>query len=326
MQTFILAVDGGGTKCSAVLYSMSGKVLAHAKAGPCNLVSNFEMATNSIVSAAKQCLKQLKSTRQCDISLGDVILGAGCAGGGIEGVQQKLSNWRSPFQRAFITSDLHISCLSANNGGDCNVGILGTGSSFALFKQGKVIQIGGHGFTLGDQASGAWLGKQALMKVLEYHDRQLSSAIELPFSELNQANVDLSTVAKAESEMHFFERISDFTQCASIDALIEKYAHQPSTEFAKIAPLVFQLADAGEKIALAIIQKACDYIETIVLEHNLGDAEKIVLLGGLAERYLPYLMMMSSTTRLDLSKLYQLLPQDKSIEYGAYLFACSHLQ
>ena len=307
MDKLILAVDGGGTKCKASLYNEAGEVLGSATSGPANVFSDFKQACNSIVEAADECLKQVNQPFQAKpIQLNDLLLSAGCAGAGIPQAVRVFDEWQSPFKHKLLTSDLHISCLAANKGQDCVLAILGTGSSFAVLKDASCHQYGGHGFVLGDQASGAYLGKRALQVCLAYFDRVAMGSIKLDSNSGTE---------------RFVDSISELASVRSSEDIIQRYAKASPELFARLTPEIFLLANQHNKTALALINESCEYIVDMFAEFAHGQSKvqdlSCFLAGGLSQSYLPYLEN-EYNLKLRISS--------NAAEFGAYLHACAYLK
>ncbi|MDE3241048.1 MAG: ATPase, partial [Paracoccaceae bacterium] len=75
-----------------------------------------------------------------------------------------------PFASARIESDAVIALKGALRDVDGVVATIGTGSVFAVQQAGVFRTIGGWGLILGDEASGAWLGRALLSAVLHAVD------------------------------------------------------------------------------------------------------------------------------------------------------------
>jgi glucosamine kinase len=75
-----------------------------------------------------------------------------------------------PFARVRVESDALIAVKGALQGSDGVIAALGTGSVFASQRAGAVVQIGGRGLVLGDEASGAWIGRSILTRCLRAAD------------------------------------------------------------------------------------------------------------------------------------------------------------
>lgn len=87
--------------------------------------------------------------------------GAGCAGSGIDKIQSLLSSVFSC--KIHVESDLKGSAIAAFEDQEGIIGLLGTGSNSAHIKNGKIVdQVNSMGYILGDEGSGAYLGKKLL--------------------------------------------------------------------------------------------------------------------------------------------------------------------
>ena len=69
-----------------------------------------------------------------------------------------------------MESDALIAVKGALHDADGVVAAIGTGSVFASQRAGVVVQIGGRGLVLGDEASGAWIGRSILSRCLRAAD------------------------------------------------------------------------------------------------------------------------------------------------------------
>jgi glucosamine kinase len=303
MDSLILAVDGGGTKCKASLFNQAGNVLASAISGPANVFSDLNQACCSIVEAANECLKQVNQCFKANpIQLNDLLLSAGCAGAGISQAAVAFDAWQSPFKHKLLTSDLHISCLSSNNGEDCVLAILGTGSSFAVLKEGSCCQYGGHGFVLGDHASGAYLGKRALQVCLTYFERSKTSSVK---------------IESDKAVERFVNSISRIANVRGTQTIVEQYAKASPNIFAKLAPKIFELAQQHNETAIELINESCKYVVDMFRVIGQGEELPCYLTGGLSQSYLPYLENQNN---------FKPHISSNAAEYGAYLHACAYLK
>jgi glucosamine kinase len=69
-----------------------------------------------------------------------------------------------------FVDDAVIACIGAHGGRDGGIVIIGTGSAGLALVEGRVVKVGGYGFPISDEASGADLGLQALRMALRAHD------------------------------------------------------------------------------------------------------------------------------------------------------------
>src|SRR5436190_1059620 len=70
-------------------------------------------------------------------------------------------------------NDATIACLGAHGGYDGGVVLVGTGSVALAIVNGREIRIGGYGFPISDEGSGAALGLAALRLALKAHDGRI---------------------------------------------------------------------------------------------------------------------------------------------------------
>lgn len=165
MQLF-LGVDGGGTGCRVVLADGQGQPLARAEAGPANIFSNRDLALTNILAATRAAAMQAFGT--ADV-LPQITAGLGLAGANAAGAADWLGA-HLPFARSKIETDAITAVKGALGRSDGIVAAIGTGSVFAIQRAGQIRQIGGWGFWLGDEGSGAVLGRALLARALRARD------------------------------------------------------------------------------------------------------------------------------------------------------------
>lgn len=156
-----LGLDGGGTGCRAVLADRSGAVLGRSEGGPANIMSDREGALHNIMTAVQGALGGRPP--------GEVAAVLGLAGANISGAREWLAPML-PFGRARVVHDAVTSVAGALGPQDGIVAAIGTGSVFSRQQGGAVLSIGGWGPVLGDEASGAWIGRSFLGHALRAGD------------------------------------------------------------------------------------------------------------------------------------------------------------
>ena len=155
-----LAIDGGGSGCRAVLCDAEGRELARAEGGPANIATDFAAALESLRGLALRLIG--------DRPLDQVRAVLGVAGANLSGAAPRLEA-ALPF-RAKVVQDVTTSLRGALGTGDGIMAAIGTGSVFARQLGGQVTAIGGWGFRLGDEASGAWMGRLMLNRITRMLD------------------------------------------------------------------------------------------------------------------------------------------------------------
>lgn len=162
-MTLFLGIDGGGTGCRAAVADGAGHILARAEAGPANIASDLTGAARNILAAAAQ------AARDAGARLEDMVAGLGLAGANAAGAPTALGA-HLPFARLRIVTDGVTAVMGALGEADGIVAALGTGSVFGVQRGSAVRQIGGRGLALGDEGSGAWIGRAILSRALRAVD------------------------------------------------------------------------------------------------------------------------------------------------------------
>jgi glucosamine kinase len=251
-----LGIDGGGTKCKAIVMSADNKILGTGIAGPANPLHGYEQAINSIAESAKLALKDAGIDES---ELGNIVAGVGLAGVNLPILFEQISKWEHPFKTMYLATDLLIACLGAHDGKDGAVMITGTGSCGFSFVDGHPYIVGAHGFPHGDKGSGAWFGLQGVKQVLLSLDGLVEPTL-MSAVLLNKLN------------------------CKDDTDLVEAVASQKATFYAQQANLVFDAAELGDKVALAIVAEGAEYINSIARTLIGKTPPRISMLGGLTAR------------------------------------------
>lgn len=251
-----LGIDGGGSKCKAIIMNKDNEILGTGISGPGNPLHGFEQATNSITESAKLALEDAGLTH---IELSDLVAGVGLAGVNIPALFDKMAGWNHPFKTIYLATDLLIACLGAHDGGDGAVIISGTGSCGFACVDGQHSIVGAHGFPHGDKGSGAWFGLQGVKQVLLSLDGLVEPTL-MSAVLLNKLN------------------------CKDDTDLVEAVASQKATFYAQQANLVFDAAELGDKVALAIVAEGAEYINSIARTLIGKTPPRISMLGGLTAR------------------------------------------
>ncbi|MBA6303668.1 N-acetylglucosamine kinase [Colwellia sp. MB02u-14] len=260
-KEMFLGIDGGGSKCKAIVMSGDNKILGTGIAGPANPLHGYEQAINSIAESAKLALKDAEIDES---ELGHIVAGVGLAGVNLPALFKQMSNWQHPFKKMYLTTDLLVACLGAHNGKDGAVIITGTGSCGFSYVEGHSYIVGAHGFPHGDKGSGAWFGLQAAKQSL------LSLDGLIPPSSINDK---ILALLKVKDDVE----------------LVEVIAGKPAAFYARMANLVFDSAEEGDKLALAIVNEGTEYISHVAKQLLKQHPPEISLIGGLTPRIKPWL-------------------------------------
>lgn len=256
-----LGIDGGGSKCKAIVISENNQTLGTGISGPANPLHGFEQATNSITESAKLALADAGLSHLC---LSDVVAGVGLAGVNLPVLFNEMKNWNNPFKHMYLATDLLIASLGAHDGSDGAVMITGTGSCGFSYIDGQEFIVGAHGFPHGDKGSGAWFGLQAVKQVLLAIDGVASPT---------KMQIDLLSKLDVKDDV----------------SLVELIAGKPAAFYAQLANLVFDAAESGDDVAKNIVTEGAGYITNIAKTLWKKQPPRMSLIGGLTPRIKPWL-------------------------------------
>jgi len=254
----LLGVDGGGTRCRARLCSSDGVILGEAVAGSANIRFGIAESFAAVRLAADACLHQANREPSAKI-----VACLALAGASEPKLLAKACAWPSPFLRSVLTTDAQAACMGAHSGADGGIIIVGTGSIAWARVGGRELRLGGWGFPISDEGSGAWMGFAALRRV----QWALDGLID--WTEF------LETVfARFDHDPH---RIVRWMQKAL------------PRDYATIAPLLIGHARLGDPLARDLMHEAANYIERMAKHLRQQKVERLSLMGGLAGSVEPYL-------------------------------------
>tara|TARA_R100000005_G_scaffold96401_2_gene83000 strand:+ start:1611 stop:2522 length:912 start_codon:yes stop_codon:yes gene_type:complete len=162
-----LAADCGGSTCRVRLYDRNGLMLAEGHGGAANAARSLEPVMSEIFRATRQALDKLTGET---IPLSRLHAGFAMAGLVDQGRRDEFVKMPHPFASMTAETDAFVAQLGAFAGGDGGVLITGTGSCAFGVKGAEKFYIGGWGFQISDQGSGARLGYLALRRAVQAAD------------------------------------------------------------------------------------------------------------------------------------------------------------
>jgi glucosamine kinase len=257
---YYLGVDAGGTSSKSRLTDAGGTVLGTGKAGPANTRIGIEALHAELLDV---CQQATRAAGIAEVDLSSVRCGMGIAGINRTGMKSQIQALDFPYANVQFSSDAMIANLGAHMGGDGAILILGTGS-VGLVKRGEdSASIGGYGFPISDEGSGAALGLSAIRHALRALDGRTKPS---PLSQAVTKQFD-----------HAIPRVIAWMDEAA------------PGDYARFAPLVMDYADNGDEIALSIVRDAALHVERFIETIISRGAPRCVIMGGLAERMKPWL-------------------------------------
>ena len=259
---YVIGIDGGGTSTKATVYEIAGnkvgRPLTHIVVGPSNLNSTSE---SEVKLAFRKILDELNRP-------GIVASGLGVAGISKNGVVERLQailnelDYPKPFT---IVGDQEAACVGALGERDGILLVAGTGSiAMASYPDGSTRRVGGFGHLLDDRGSAFAIGQAVLTSYLQAYDGRISRSL------IHEA---LETALQVKAS-------------EAVAAILElAYATDfDKSRIARFATLVPTAAEAGDKLAMGIIDSGIDDLYRLILPLAQGfehSAIPLVLAGGM---------------------------------------------
>jgi glucosamine kinase len=260
-QLIHLGIDGGASNTRGKRLDADGRVRTAALAGPSSLTLGVEGAWRHIAEVLAAIGIGAEAYPQTHLA---------CALAGTRRSAGRVAFLAlgPAFASLTLCSDGHATVLGAHGGrADAAVSI-GTGIvGNCVAADGTARQVGGWGFPVRDEASGAWLGRLVLAEALRILD-----GYDLVATPLHHAVI--AAVGP------------------SIDAVAAWTYQAPSTRYATLAPLVVDAADRGDPAGLRLVRRAAYEAEQLVstldppgeLPLCLSGSLALPILGHMAER------------------------------------------
>ena len=236
-MSYIIGIDGGGTKTHCLLTNLDDTVLHECYGGPSNfLVQGIEPVSKTLLSLINKCAEKLKisSTEIRIVLLGTTGAGRRTDAERLEqGFADYLSKHKVNLKLFRVESDARIALEGAFSGKPGSILIAGTGSiMFGKDAQGNIHRVGGFGRYLGDEGSGYMIGKKGLMAVSKEFDGRGQKTL-------------ISELLKEKFKIDSSEIL-----------IIEIYKN--NFDIASAAPLVIEAAEKNDELAKRIIEDETD--------------------------------------------------------------------
>ena len=255
-----IGIDGGGTRCRARIEDADGRALGAGVAGPAAVRLGVGQSLAEVETAGRAAAAEAGLPPS---ALAEMDAGVGLAGIGRKGVLDEIYARPHPFRSVMYVNDANIACIGAHSGRDGGIVIVGTGSAGLAMVQGREVKVGGYGFPVSDEGSGADLGLRAIRLALRAHDGRIAAT-----------RLTRDVMARFEDD--------PFAVVAWMD-------RATATDYATLAPLVMRHADNGDAVGRRIVRAAAVQIDSMVRRLVECGAPRVALVGGLASRVEPWL-------------------------------------
>ncbi len=258
-EPLIIGVDGGGTGCRVAIGTRSSGVLARAEGGRGNVASDPAQAIKNICNTVDAAMAKADIPNE---RLAEATAHLGLAGVMTQDDAAAVAV-AMPFKDVAVTDDRPTALNGALGGEEGFLLSIGTGTITAAKTDGTFRSVGGWGFHVADQASGAWLGHSGLRHTLLCHDG-LESHTDLTRALLAEFGDDPNTIT-----------------AFSLSA-------KPG-DYAKFAPTIIATAAQGDPWGEVIMKSGAHHLEKCLTRLGFQPGEAVCLTGGVGPHYANYL-------------------------------------
>ena len=261
-MSVVLGIDGGGTRTRASIQA-GDRVLSFAESGSIKrLRVGAEVAEANLRSLLREVYAQAGVSHVQAASVG-------VASASMPGVSEWISQVleETGAARSEVVGDEVIALDAAFQGGPGILQIAGTGSNtIGRAPDGSRESSGGWSSRLGDEGSGYWIGLHSIRRALHAYDR--------------------------EEPTQVLSRVRELWGTPQLADLINLGDSTPGPDFAALAPLINELAEAGDPVAVAVLHQAAgDLVESVLLvrsklrrKHRLVAEVPVAWTGGVVEK------------------------------------------
>jgi len=233
-RTYVIGVDGGGTKTEAVLVDGCGRVVSWGTGSPSN---PNRVSPEDVLVSLREAIGQALSRTE---NVSRPAIAAACLGlAGGTGNQELIRQAAARLgigEQIIVVSDVVIAFWGAITKGFGVVVVAGTGScAYGVGLQGQTARAGGWGYLAGDEGSGYDVGRAGMRAALRAYDGRGPS----------------TTLVGRLLEFFHVETVSRV-----IPALYHPADGDSKTFVSAFAPLVVQAALEGDTVSQEILQDA----------------------------------------------------------------------
>lgn len=259
-DALVLGGDIGGSSTRIVIADRAGRVVSRGSAGGGNPVSRPDTAVEAFRTALTAAVAGVDASRVRAAVVG--LAGGSTVGGGVG------SGFDAAWAAAGIgcpatyCSDVEVAFASGTPEPDGTVLVAGTGAVAGAVREGRVVRVAdGHGWLLGDDGSGFWLGRAAVRSALR---------------ELESGRADRPGVLTRSVLAH--HRIAAGPDARN--ALVAACHAGSPVDLAALAPVVLGLA-ADDPVAGGLVRSAADLLLDTLARVRPDPQQPLVLAGAL---------------------------------------------
>jgi N-acetylglucosamine kinase-like BadF-type ATPase len=261
-MSLVLGIDGGGTHTRASIAD-GDKVIGFGMSGS---IKRLRVGAETAEANLREVLKDVYA------QAGVKGLNAACCGvasATMPGITEWITAVFDDFgvEKSEVVGDQVIALDAAFKGGPGILQIAGTGSNtIGRAPDGHIESAGGWSSRLGDEGSGYWIGLHSIRRALRAYDKGEPSQV--------------------------LKKVGEIWGTPDLDELVNVGDGTPGPDFAALAPAIYELAQAGDAVAVGVLkQAAADLVEFVLMvreklrkKHNIDGEVPVAWTGGVVEK------------------------------------------
>jgi N-acetylglucosamine kinase-like BadF-type ATPase len=295
----VLGIDAGGTKTVCLLSDRERHIVAESRGPGANLQSSGELELEKVLYQVMESVLGDRPARPAAICLGI----AGVDREDDARVVREIMRRISPGSRVLVVNDALVALVAGVGRAPGIVVMSGTGSiAYGRDGRNRAARAGGWGHVIGDEGSGYWIGRHAVMAVVRAVDGR-GPRTRLTEDVLQHFGVDDATA---------FVRI-----------VYDRDA--PRKSVATVCPVVQRARDAGDAVATDILERAAEELTlaagSVASRLDMrGDEFSFILAGG-AFQAVPWLVEELARRLIEVAPRCQVRPLSEEPAMGAVSLA-----
>ncbi|MFJ6208280.1 N-acetylglucosamine kinase [Lysinibacillus sp. NPDC092081] len=288
---YVLAIDGGGTKTSAVICDELGNIYAKvvtARSNPTamgvqyfkstihDILQNLQQQNPQVFAAIDSCFAGMAGVKELQAE---------------EVVETIVRQYVHKTAHIFVDNDALIALYAGTLGQEGIVQIAGTGAiTMGYDREQHFHRVGGWGYLFDDEGSGYDLGVQVLKAIFQSYD----------------GRGDPTALTDVVLRYFSMENVPQLVECI--------YGEEhPRTVIAPLSKYVFNVAEKGDRVAIQIIEDACKKYYVAIkacYSHMTWEEGKVpvVLVGGVYNNEAYFLSKLQQFSQADEIPLQFMVP------------------
>ncbi len=274
MPRLLLGVDGGGTNCRVRLADETLKTLGEARGGASNLqLRGGDLAYRSILEGTAAAFaaagipeSEISNTYACF-----------CMAGG-RSVADRDAFEKRPWKFAGVRvyDDIDAAHAGALGGDEGAAIIAGTGSAALAVVDGVRYQCGGWGFHIGDQMSGAILGRELVRRAVEAKDGLVTGS-PLTDAVIEKLGGSLDAVMDWS-----FPKVEGLPPPKEGEEAPFTIGRSPR-DYGQFSRMIFDHLAKGDPVARELMDLQLGYVDNYVRWFKARGAKKLAPTGGVSD-------------------------------------------